>query len=153
MKSQQGFIKLLTLVLLVAIIGLGFWWYMNNNSTGSEVAGDSMSQTLAGGLIVEDVTVGDGTEAVAGKTLSMHYTGTLDDGTVFDSSRTRGTPFEFTLGAGQVISGWDQGIVGMKVGGKRTLTIPPAFGYGANANGPIPANSTLHFEVELISVQ
>jgi FKBP-type peptidyl-prolyl cis-trans isomerase len=97
--------------------------------------------------------VGTGAEAVAGKKISVNYVGTLADGTKFDSSYDRNQPFEFTLGAGQVIAGWDQGVAGMKVGGKRKLVIPPSLGYGSQANGSIPANSTLTFEVELLAVK
>ncbi len=104
-------------------------------------------------LIVEDLVQGNGTEAVDGKMVTVHYTGTLTDGTKFDSSVDRGTPFNFQLGIGQVIKGWDQGVKGMKVGGKRKLTIPPSLGYGSRAIGPIPANSTLIFEVELLDVK
>ena len=100
-----------------------------------------------------DEVVGTGAEAVAGKTVSVNYTGTLTDGTKFDSSYDRNQPFEFELGAGRVIKGWDQGVAGMKVGGKRKLVIPPSLGYGAQANGKIPANSTLVFEVELLDVK
>ncbi len=101
----------------------------------------------------EDLTAGTGAEAVAGKNVSVHYTGTLTDGSKFDSSHDRGEPFRFRLGAGQVIQGWDQGVVGMKVGGKRRLTIPPELGYGARGFPPvIPPNSTLVFEVELLGV-
>ena len=102
---------------------------------------------------IVDTVVGKGTEATTGKTVTVHYTGTLTDGTKFDSSVDRKEPFTFTLGAGQVIKGWDQGIVGMKVGGKRKLTIPPELAYGNNAVGAIPANSTLIFDVELLEVK
>src|SRR5262245_51421959 len=102
-------------------------------------------------LKVEDLVVGTGAEAVAGKTVSVHYTGTLTDGSKFDSSLDRGKPFGFPLGAGRVIKGWDEGVAGMKVGGKRKLTIPPELGYGARGFPPvIPANATLVFEVELL---
>ena len=115
-------------------------------------------KTSATGLKYEDSKVGDGAEATPGKNLSMHYTGWLytdgKKGKKFDSSVDRGEPFPFTLGAGQVIGGWDEGVAGMKVGGKRTLIIPPALGYGARgAGGVIPPNATLMFDVELLGVK
>ncbi len=104
-------------------------------------------------LIIEDIVVGAGAEAVAGQYVSVHYTGWLTDGRKFDSSKDRNDPFEFPLGAGHVIRGWDEGVQGMKVGGTRKLTIPPALGYGARgAGGVIPPNATLVFEVELLGV-
>jgi FKBP-type peptidyl-prolyl cis-trans isomerase FkpA len=105
----------------------------------------------SGGLVVQDEVVGTGVEAQAGDLVTVNYTGKLDNGTVFDTSVGR-APFQFTLGAGQVIPGWDQGVAGMKVGGKRVLIIPPSLAYGSQAVGPIPANSTLTFEVELLGV-
>ena len=109
--------------------------------------------TTPPGLQYKDVVVGTGAEAVAGKTVEGHYTGTLDDGTQFDSSRSRG-PFSFRLGGGQVIKGWDEGVSGMKVGGRRILVIPAALGYGARgAGGVIPPNATLVFDVELVDVK
>jgi len=105
-------------------------------------------------LIIEDVVVGAGDEAVAGREVTVHYTGwLLDGGAKFDSSKDRSQPFTFALGAGHVIKGWDEGVQGMKVGGTRKLTIPPQLGYGARgAGGVIPPNATLVFEVELLSV-
>ncbi len=104
-------------------------------------------------LIVTDLEVGDGPVAESGTRVSVHYTGKLEDGTVFDSSVERGMPFEFMLGAGQVIAGWDQGVAGMRVGGRRRLVIPPELGYGEyGAGGVIPPGATLDFEVELLDV-
>lgn len=103
-------------------------------------------------LIVEDIVIGTGREAALGDTLSVHYVGVLTDGTRFDSSLDRGIPFEFTLGTGQVISGWDQGLVGIKEGGRRILVIPPRLGYGENGTGSIPPNSVLIFEVLLVEI-
>jgi len=109
--------------------------------------------TTPSGLIIEDVTVGEGAVAAAGQKVTVHYTGWLTNGTKFDSSKDRNDPFVFPLGGGRVIKGWDQGVQGMKVGGKRKLTIPPALGYGARgAGGAIPPNATLVFEVELLGV-
>ncbi|MDP3982926.1 MAG: FKBP-type peptidyl-prolyl cis-trans isomerase [bacterium] len=104
-------------------------------------------------LLAEDIIVGDGAEATSGATISVHYTGRLLNGTKFDSSRDRGTPISFTLGVGQVIPGWDQGVQGMKVGGTRKLTIPSDLAYGERGQGPIPPNSPLLFEVELLAVE
>ncbi|MES1157878.1 MAG: FKBP-type peptidyl-prolyl cis-trans isomerase [Haliangium ochraceum] len=114
--------------------------------------------TTASGLAFEDTTPGTGAEAVAGKTCVMHYTGWLwvDEakGKKFDSSRDHGSPFSFALGGRQVIAGWDEGVAGMRVGGKRTLLIPPDLGYGARgAGGAIPPQATLLFEVELLSIK
>lgn len=103
-------------------------------------------------LMIEEVLVGSGDEAVAGKSVTVHYTGSFEDGRTFDSSVGRG-PFTFKLGAGQVIRGWDMGVAGMKVGGKRKLTIPSELGYGSRgAGGVIPPDTTLLFDVELLSV-
>jgi FKBP-type peptidyl-prolyl cis-trans isomerase len=105
------------------------------------------------GLVIEEIRVGDGAVATKGQIVSVHYTGRLTDGEEFDSSRERGLPFDFALGLGKVIAGWDQGIEGMRVGGKRRLTIPPDLGYGAEGAGRIPPNATLVFDVELVGVR
>jgi peptidylprolyl isomerase/FKBP-type peptidyl-prolyl cis-trans isomerase FkpA len=118
----------------------------------------SCSQNLNKGVVmsevgIEELKAGTGAEATPGKRVTVHYTGWLTNGTKFDSSKDRGDPFTFALGAGQVIKGWDKGVAGMKVGGERKLTIPPELGYGARgAGGVIPPNATLVFEVELIKV-
>ena len=110
--------------------------------------------TTASGLVIEELEVGTGAEATAGQQVKVHYTGWLTDGKKFDSSKDRNDPFVFGLGARQVIAGWDEGVQGMKVGGKRKLTIPPNLGYGARgAGGVIPPNATLVFEVELLAVK
>jgi FKBP-type peptidyl-prolyl cis-trans isomerase FkpA len=136
------------LALLVAAYGCG--------SESEQVGQSNITE-----LIVVDDSVGSGNEAATGRQVSVHYTGWLYDqgstdrkGQKFDSSRDRNEPFAFRLGAGQVIRGWDQGVAGMKVGGRRTLTIPPSLGYGSQgAGGVIPPNATLLFEVELLDVR
>ena len=113
-----------------------------------------MTQMTDSGLKFEDTSMGEGDVASKGQTVSVHYTGWLENGTKFDSSKDRDEPFEFKLGAGQVIRGWDEGVAGMKVGGVRRLTIPPQLGYGdRGAGGVIPPKATLIFEVELLGTR
>jgi FKBP-type peptidyl-prolyl cis-trans isomerase len=122
-------------------------------SASLEIDTVAMTRTPSG-LRYQDVTVGTGSLAAAGKTVSVHYTGWLPNGEKFDSSRDRNQPFGFTLGAGQVIAGWDEGVAGMKVGGRRKLVIPPDLGYGtAGAPPDIPPGATLVFDVELLDVR
>jgi len=117
-------------------------------------SGGGSEVTTASGLKYTDVKVGTGAEAKSGQNVSVHYTGTLTDGKKFDSSKDRNQPFNFPLGAGRVIKGWDEGVAGMKVGGVRKLVIPASLGYGAQgAGGVIPPNATLLFEVELLDVK
>lgn len=112
------------------------------------------SLTTPSGLIIEDLVVGDGAAATPGQYVTVHYTGWLTNGSKFDSSKDRNDPFQFPLGRGHVIKGWDEGVQGMKIGGTRKLTIPARLGYGAHgAGGVIPPNATLVFEVELLDVQ
>lgn len=119
---------------------------VSEGASGAEV-------TRPSGLKYVDIREGTGEAAAAGKNVAVHYTGWLTNGTKFDSSKDRGQPFEFPLGGGRVIKGWDEGVQGMKVGGVRKLTIPPELGYGARgAGGAIPPNATLVFEVELLKV-
>lgn len=109
--------------------------------------------TTASGLMIEELALGEGDAAKSGDQVTVHYTGWLTDGRKFDSSHDRRDPFSFALGRGNVIAGWDEGVAGMKIGGKRKLTIPPQLGYGARgAGGVIPPNATLVFEVELLGV-
>jgi FKBP-type peptidyl-prolyl cis-trans isomerase FkpA len=109
--------------------------------------------TTPSGLEYEDITIGEGDTAQAGHFVTVHYTGWLTDGSKFDSSKDRNDPFQFSLGAGEVIRGWDEGVQGMQVGGVRKLTIPASLGYGARgAGGVIPPNATLMFEVELLAI-
>lgn len=130
------------------VIMLGF----ANTGCGNDDETSAATGT-GGSLQIEDVVVGTGAVAAAGQTITVHYVGTLTDGTKFDSSRDRGTPFSFNLGTGQVIRGWDQGLPGMKVGGTRKLTIPATLGYGAAGAPPsIPGNATLIFNIELLSI-
>jgi peptidylprolyl isomerase len=110
-------------------------------------------ETTASGLKYVDEKVGDGASPSKGKRVTVHYTGRLADGKKFDSSVDRGKPFQFVIGVGQVIKGWDEGVMSMKIGGKRKLVIPPELGYGARgAGGVIPPNAELHFDVELLGV-
>jgi FKBP-type peptidyl-prolyl cis-trans isomerase len=121
---------------------------------GAPAQGSGNMVTTASGLQYEDITTGTGIIAEAGKVASVHYTGWLTNGTKFDSSIDRGHPFDFLMGAGQVIKGWDEGVQGMKVGGKRKLVIPPSIAYGDRGNGTlIPPGATLILEVELLDVE
>ncbi|MFZ2522275.1 MAG: FKBP-type peptidyl-prolyl cis-trans isomerase [Minisyncoccia bacterium] len=135
----------------VFVIGFFFLFGQDLISLLNGSASTNMSQDS--GLQVNDSVVGTGMEAQAGKKLTVHYTGMFSDGKVFDSSVQSGTPFQFALGAGQVIKGWDEGLVGMKVGGRRIIIVPSEYGYGPNDYGPIPGGSTLIFEIELLKVE
>ena len=112
----------------------------------------AMQQTPRG-VWIRDLTVGTGDSAVAGRQVAIHYTGTFTDGKQFDANGPADAPFEFRLAAGEVVPGFDEGVAGMRVGGRRQVVIPPSLGYGAQANGPIPANSILVFVIELVSVR
>jgi FKBP-type peptidyl-prolyl cis-trans isomerase FkpA len=151
MKSISKSIPFVGAALASLVLGLAA------PAPASAAEGAAKMTELANGLKYTDTTVGAGAEATRGKKVSVHYTGWLykdgEKGKKFDSSLDRGQPFVFSLGAHQVIEGWDQGVSGMKEGGKRTLIIPPELGYGARgAGGVIPANATLMFDVELLKV-
>lgn len=160
-----------TIFLVVLVLAGAIFVFAKSNSTNNQVfptstpsatiiptetpqASTSATVNKMDELKIEDEVVGIGAEAVSGKSVTVNYTGTLTDGTKFDSSLDHGQPFVFNLGAGQVIQGWDEGVVGMKVGGKRKLTIPPSLGYGAaGIPGAIPGNATLIFDIELLKVE
>ncbi len=143
-----------SILLLTLILATPFAFSADKPKGGKAKSEAGKVKTEASGLKIEDVKVGKGAEAVSGKTVKVHYTGTLVDGKKFDSSVDRKEPFTFDLGKGMVIKGWDEGVKGMKVGGKRKLTIPADMGYGAQgAGGVIPPNATLLFDVELLEVK
>ena len=143
-------------ILVLAVIAFFAIRALTDNSepTSTQSPGSGANQVVTqSGLKYEDLSVGTGPAAKVGDTVAVHYTGTLEDGTMFDSSVDSGNPLEFTLGQGRVIAGWEEGIQGMQVGGKRKLTIPPDLGYGASGYPPvIPPNATLIFDVELVSI-
>lgn len=148
-------------VVLVVVFGLSpvgkfFFGQTPNPKASTETSqGAAVTSGVSGtvdGLMMQDTTVGNGALVQDGDVVSVHYIGMLTDGTRFDSSYDRGEPITFTVGSGQLITGFDRGVVGMKVGGKRTLTIPPELAYGAQAVGAIPADSTIVFEVELVKI-
>jgi peptidylprolyl isomerase len=147
-SSKLNVWSIVALCVALAIIGVTLWKYFS--ATGSEI-------TTGSGLKYVDEVVGTGESPSPGKIVSVHYTGWLENGTQFDSSRglDRGQPLEFSIGVGRVIKGWDEGVMTMKVGGKRKLIIPPDLGYGATGagRGRIPPNSTLIFDVELLGVR
>lgn len=173
-NQSDGKKYLFVIIFLIALVGVGAYFVFkipssptNNQLSQSLESSDNISASGSGKtlgietetkmedkLIIEDQVVGTGIEAVNGKKITVNYTGTLTNGTKFDSSLNPGrTSFTFNLGAGEVIQGWDKGFSGMKVGGKRKLTIPPSLGYGSQDMGSIPPNSTLIFEVELLGVE
>ncbi len=157
LSMNRSFVKFFSAAIAIAMVASACTKKPADVSQNQAAAPETAAQVAAPAaepkLEMVDSVVGKGTEAVAGKNVTVHYTGTLTDGTKFDSSLDRKTPFTFGLGKGEVIKGWDQGVAGMKVGGKRKLTIPPELAYGANSVGAIPANSTLIFEVELLEVK
>ena len=149
--DKKTIIAVVIAVVLVGVLiggGLIGGLFTSTNKTQDTTMQQEVSQIQS-----QDVVVGAGDVAVAGKEVTVNYTGVFTDGKKFDSSLDRGVPFTFKLGSGMVIKGWDIGVEGMKVGGKRVLIIPPQFGYGENDYGPIPGNSTLIFQIELLGVK
>jgi peptidylprolyl isomerase len=144
MKKYFGLIAMFVFVLSFSTYGA------DNTSTPQKASSET---TTPSGLKYTDIKVGQGASPKSGQTVKVHYTGWLLDGTKFDSSKDRGQPFEFQIGQGEVIKGWDEGVATMKVGGTRKLTIPANLAYGPRQMGKIPPNSTLVFEVELLGVQ
>ena len=138
---------------VIAVFVVGFFFVFGGQLVSIFTNNSNKSVIVSPQVSLNDFSVGTGDLAIAGSRVVVHYTGRFVDGKVFDSSLTKGEPFQFVLGSGQVIKGWDQGIVGMRVGGKRTITIPPELGYGPKDYGPIPGNSTLIFDVELLKVE
>ena len=139
--------------IVLAVFTVGFFFLFGNSLISFFTINDENTMTTSPMVTVKDEVVGTGDIAIAGSRVIVHYTGRFTNGDVFDSSIERGEPFQFILGARQVIQGWDEGVVGMRVGGVRILDIPPELGYGANDYGPIPGGSTLIFEVELLGVE
>jgi FKBP-type peptidyl-prolyl cis-trans isomerase len=173
--SRQKWISALLALLVLLLIGWGIYAYQaqqdnlglinlndqtmdnlssNNTANLSGAIQPAQPETKESGLVVQDITVGSGETAKAGDTVAVNYIGALPDGKIFDSSYSRNEPFPFTIGAGRVIKGWDEGVAGMRVGGKRRLIIPPHLAYGKEGAGDvIPPNTTLIFEIELVGIQ
>jgi FKBP-type peptidyl-prolyl cis-trans isomerase len=153
----RSFIIFALVCLLALAVFVYFIFGFNQGALHSTAKTDSLPQTtnetVPADLKIEDTQEGTGQEVKSGDTVVIHYKGTLTDGTQFDSSYERGEPYETPIGIGAVIKGWDLGVVGMKVGGKRKLTIPPSLGYGAQSSEKIPSNSTLIFELELVGIK
>jgi peptidylprolyl isomerase len=142
--------RVVAAVIIVALVGAGLAYLFVPGLPGR---GADAVVTTPTGLKYTDLVVGTGPSPRPGQRATVHYTGTLTDGTKFDSSRDKGQPYTFTLGRGEVIKGWDEGVATMKVGGRRKLVVPPVLGYGPRPHGTIPANSTLEFDVELLDVK
>ncbi len=153
MNKKTIIAVIVSVALVLLLVGGSLVGGLFTKNTNTNKTQDITMQQQTSQVQFKDIVTGTGDVAVAGKDITVNYTGVFSDGKKFDSSLDRGVPFTFKLGAGQVIKGWDIGVEGMKVGGKRILVIPPEFGYGASDYGPIPGNSTLTFEIELLGVK
>lgn len=165
--SREKWIAVIVAILVVGIFFWGMFAYQQQTNNSAQLTTNTMTdnststptsapQTMPDGLISQDIVTGTGAEAKAGSSVTVNYVGALQDGTIFDSTASHNNqPFNFTIGAGKVIPGWEEGVSGMKVGGKRRLIIPPSLAYGAQGagNGVIPPNATLIFEIELLQVK
>lgn len=156
--------KIIITIIVLAFLSGGSWWLLKNSPTYVKTLDKTMENNQSNpqqstvpqkseGLKIEDLKIGQGPEVKSGDTITVHYSGTLINGQKFDSSYDRNQPFETQIGVGQVIQGWDEGLLEMKVGGKRKLTIPPELGYGNQDMGTIPPNSVLVFEIELLAIK
>jgi len=153
LNKNLAIVLAIVVVFVLFFIANSFISFNGENSNVKEDMITDINLPKVEGLNAVDIKVGDGLLADDGMFVTVNYEGTLDDGTMFDSSYKRNQPFQFILGEGQVIKGWDVGVKGMKVGGTRELRISPELGYGNQQIGPIPSNSTLNFKIELISVE
>jgi len=153
MKKNMNKKTIIAIVAVVVSIGILMGGGLVSGLFTSVKTQDTTMQQQTSQIESRDITVGTGDVAIVGKEITVNYTGVFQDGKKFDSSLDRGVPFTFTLGAGQVIKGWDIGVEGMRVGGKRILVIPSGFAYGPNDYGPIPGNSTLVFQIELLGIK
>ena len=152
-KSNRNKVIAISMIGLLAVVAVAYVLASSLGSSGRPAGPPGTEVTTASGLKYIDEVVGDGKSPSTGKMVSVHYTGTLENGTKFDSSYDRGQPYTFPIGTGRVIKGWDEGVMTMKEGGKRKLIIPPGLGYGERGFPPnIPPNATLTFEVELVKV-
>lgn len=151
--QHQSVLFLVSVIVFTFVCFAAFWPQKQKLLSDKQLVKEEKGEaSMSGQLIIEDTLVGTGATVQTGDMIKIHYTGTLENGTVFDSSVARNEPLETQIGVGMLIQGWDQGIPGMKVGGKRHLIIPAELGYGSRAVGSIPANSTLIFDVELLDI-
>ena len=154
----MNFVRVLVFVIVMSLVIFATMYFIHRGESSPTDENDffdgvsALSQGATDGLVIDDVKRGSGKKVAESDRVEVHYIGALKDGTVFDSSRDRDRPFSFTVGEGRVIRGWEMGVLGMKEGGVRMVVIPPELGYGSRSQGPIPPDSTLIFEIELLSI-